>query len=82
MIGTMVKTSPLLKKNSYANQKFLDTLPGNFAVWAATDEASFLHGRYCWAGWDVQELKEALSKECRLESQDFLKVGVIGMKIE
>ncbi|KAJ6040469.1 hypothetical protein N7444_009374 [Penicillium canescens] len=59
-----------------------DTLPGNFAVWAATDEASFLHGRYCWAGWDVQELKEALSKERRSESQDFLKVGVIGMRIE
>ncbi|KAF2963712.1 hypothetical protein GQX73_g9865 [Xylaria multiplex] len=32
-------------------------LPGHFAVWAASPEAKFLHGRFVWATW----LYEALS---------------------
>ncbi|KAF5641737.1 peroxisomal short-chain alcohol dehydrogenase [Fusarium tjaetaba] len=34
-----------------------ENLPGHFSVWAATPEASFLHGRFVWANWDVDELK-------------------------
>ncbi|KAJ3526328.1 hypothetical protein NM208_g11110 [Fusarium decemcellulare] len=33
------------------------SLPGDFAVWAASDEAKFLSGRFVWATWDVDELK-------------------------
>jgi len=31
-------------------------LPGNYAVWLASDEAKFLAGRFTWAQWDVDEL--------------------------
>ena len=32
-------------------------LAADFAVWAVSPEASFLHGRFVWANWDVEELK-------------------------
>jgi hypothetical protein len=31
-------------------------LPGDFAVWLASPEASFLAGKFVWAQWDVDEL--------------------------
>ncbi|GIC92414.1 SDR family NAD(P)-dependent oxidoreductase [Aspergillus udagawae] len=31
-------------------------LVGDFVVWATTEEAKFLAGRFVWANWDVQEL--------------------------
>ncbi|KAF2831613.1 NAD(P)-binding protein [Ophiobolus disseminans] len=31
-------------------------LTGDFAVWAASEEAAFFHGRYAWCSWDVNEL--------------------------
>ncbi|KAK5739292.1 hypothetical protein LTR17_005398 [Elasticomyces elasticus] len=31
-------------------------LPGDFAVWLAGPEATFLNGRFVWAAWDVDEL--------------------------
>ena len=31
-------------------------LPSAFAVWAASSQAEFLHGRFVWAHWDVEEL--------------------------
>ncbi|EWG41271.1 hypothetical protein FVEG_15258 [Fusarium verticillioides 7600] len=31
---------------------------GNSAVWLATPNAAFLHGRFDWASWDVNELSE------------------------
>lgn len=34
-----------------------EDLPGNFAVWAASEEAAFAHGRMLAAHWDVDELK-------------------------
>ncbi|KAJ6144097.1 Sorbose reductase SOU1 [Penicillium chermesinum] len=58
---------------------FIETLPGNFAVWAATNEAAFLHGRYCWAGWDIEEMRKKLGDK-ELANQQFLRVGVIGVK--
>ncbi|KAK7424147.1 hypothetical protein QQZ08_008753 [Neonectria magnoliae] len=54
-------------------------LPGDFAVWAASDEAQFLHGRFVWALWDVDELKAGPVRE-RIDKEDtFLKVGVHGI---
>jgi NAD(P)-dependent dehydrogenase (short-subunit alcohol dehydrogenase family) len=37
-------------------------LPGHFALWLATAEASFLNGRFVWAEWDVDELVAAREK--------------------
>ncbi|KAF5543865.1 peroxisomal short-chain alcohol dehydrogenase [Fusarium napiforme] len=34
-----------------------ENLPGHFSVWTATTEASFIHGRFVRANWDVDELK-------------------------
>ncbi|CAG7564365.1 unnamed protein product [Fusarium equiseti] len=53
-------------------------LPGDFAVWAASEEAEFLHGRFVWAKWDVDELKSGPLRK-RIESDPSLfRVGVSG----
>lgn len=50
-------------------------LPAHFAVWLAGPDSGFLHGRYLWANWDVDELTEVKD---RLESDaTFLTVGLI-----
>ncbi|KAJ4246327.1 hypothetical protein NW762_013678 [Fusarium torreyae] len=55
------------------------SLPGAFAVWCASPEASFLHGRFVWAAWDVDELKTGALRE-RLETDgSFLRIGVHGL---
>ncbi|KAM0547576.1 hypothetical protein ACHAPJ_010320 [Fusarium lateritium] len=55
------------------------SLPGAFAVWCASPEASFLHGRFVWAAWDVDELKTGSLRE-RLETDgSFLRIGVHGL---
>jgi len=55
-------------------------LPADFSVWAASPEASWLHGRFVWAHWDVDELKadRELSKLLEEES-GYLKVGIRGL---
>jgi hypothetical protein len=54
-------------------------LPGHYAVWAASDEAKFLHGRFTWANWDVEELTSEESKKKVEEDDAYLRVGVIGL---
>jgi len=54
------------------------SLPANFLVWAATKQAAFLHGRFVWAPWDVEEL--AALKPKIEEDKGFLKVGLQGVK--
>lgn len=50
------------------------TLPGHFAVWLASLEADFLHGRFVWAQWDVDELIELKEK---IQSDPYaLKIGL------
>lgn len=50
-------------------------LPGHFCVWLASPEADFLHGRFVWAHWDVDEMIEV--KE-RIEKDPFyLKIGLM-----
>ncbi|KAL7947977.1 hypothetical protein V8C42DRAFT_363477 [Trichoderma barbatum] len=34
------------------------SLPGAFAVWCASPESESLRGKFLWANWDVEELKE------------------------
>lgn len=55
-------------------------LPADFSVWAASPEASWLHGRFVWAHWDIEELKADREVVRRLEEEDgYLKVGVEGL---
>lgn len=50
-------------------------LPGQFAVWLASKEATLLKGRFVWANWDVQELLERIRQ---FESDpELLKVGLM-----
>lgn len=56
----------------------LVSLPANFLVWAATKRAAFLHGRFVWTNWDVEELA-ALNPKLE-EDKGFLKVGLQGVK--
>ncbi|KAJ3873327.1 short-chain dehydrogenase/reductase, partial [Lentinula edodes] len=56
-------------------------LPADYAVWAASPEASWLHGRFVWAHWDVDELKADKEFSKRLEQEKgFLRVAVQGLK--
>jgi len=48
-------------------------LPGNFCVWLASPEAAFLHGRFVWANWDVDELK-ARAEEVENKPQELQMV--------
>ncbi|KAL3472085.1 hypothetical protein BJX99DRAFT_249898 [Aspergillus californicus] len=50
-------------------------LPGHFAVWLASQDAAFLNGRYVWANWDVDELKE---KAAEIQSGQLLTAGIQG----
>ncbi|XXG98351.1 hypothetical protein Hte_004674 [Hypoxylon texense] len=54
-------------------------LPGNFAVWAASPEAAFLHGRFVWANWDVDGLKSGELRKRIDEDPFYLKIGVKGL---
>ncbi|KIK66733.1 hypothetical protein GYMLUDRAFT_37861 [Collybiopsis luxurians FD-317 M1] len=61
------------------------SLPADYAVWAASPEASWLHGRFVWAHWDVDELQVAahqadsdVAKQLEQE-KGYLKAGVIGL---
>ncbi|KAJ4148953.1 hypothetical protein NW754_000389 [Fusarium falciforme] len=56
-----------------------ENLPGNFAVWAASREAEYLHGRFVWANWDVDEVKNGVVGKQIREDPHFLKVGVEGL---
>lgn len=44
-------------------------------MWAATKQAAFLHGRFVWANWDVDEL---LTRKGEFEDPGFLKLGLQG----
>lgn len=56
------------------------SLAGSEAVWLASPEARFLHGRFVWASWDVDELKSDEMRKTIAEDVEFLKIGVHGLK--
>jgi len=72
-IGTMVRVSLCIK--THTNIKKVD-LPGSWSVWAATPHAAFLHGRFVWASWDVEELAQ-MKKE--FSDPGFLQFGLQGI---
>jgi hypothetical protein len=50
----------------------------DFAVWACSKEAAFLHGRYAMAAWDVTELANwELRKKIEMDP-DFLRGSIVG----
>jgi len=55
-----------------------EDLPGHFAVWAASDEARFLHGRWVAAHWDVDKLKGSVAKALE-EDRTFGRIGLLGI---
>ncbi|KAF2500620.1 NAD(P)-binding protein [Lophium mytilinum] len=54
-------------------------LAGAFAVWAASKEAAFLHGRYVMTSWDVNELAQNDGATLK-EDADYLRIGMIGLR--
>lgn len=50
-------------------------LPAHFARWLAGSESDFLHGRFLWANWDVNEL--IALKEKVENDASFLTIGLI-----
>ncbi|KAI1347350.1 putative short-chain dehydrogenase [Xylaria sp. FL0043] len=54
-------------------------LPGHYAVWAASPEAKFLHGRFTWASWDVDQLKNGELRKRIDEDPYFLRIGINGL---
>ncbi|KAL9565108.1 hypothetical protein ACKAV7_010753 [Fusarium commune] len=55
-----------------------ENLPGNFAVWAASHEAEFIHGPLVWAAWDVEELKTRIEDGVK-KNPRFLMAGIKGL---
>ncbi|KFY14404.1 hypothetical protein V492_02651 [Pseudogymnoascus sp. VKM F-4246] len=54
------------------------SLPGNFYVWAATRKAAFLHGRFVWTNWDVDEL---IAMKPKIDAdKGLLRVGLQGVE--
>ncbi|ESA43461.1 uncharacterized protein NCU08784 [Neurospora crassa OR74A] len=54
------------------------SLPADFAVWATTKEARFIHGRFVWANWDVEELKAKYAERFK-EDAELFRFGVCGL---
>ncbi|KAH7143299.1 hypothetical protein DER46DRAFT_640233 [Fusarium sp. MPI-SDFR-AT-0072] len=55
-----------------------ENLPGNFAVWAASYETEFIHGRFVWAAWDIEELKTRIEDSVK-KNPRFLMAGIKGL---
>ncbi|KAK7185534.1 hypothetical protein DPSP01_010787 [Paraphaeosphaeria sporulosa] len=56
-------------------------LPGAFAVWAASEEAAFVHNRLVWASWDVNELAHGDVRKRIEQDEDYLRISVIGFDL-
>jgi len=54
-------------------------LPGQFAVWLASPEARFAHGRVLAAHWDIEELMAGTVRERMERDGGYLRIGVLGM---
>lgn len=54
-------------------------LPGHYAVWAASDDAAFLHGRFTWTAWDVDDLRTEAVGERIINDEKYLRIGVHGL---
>lgn len=55
-----------------------DALCGSFAVWAASKEAEFLHGRMVWSAWDVDELATGEVRNKIESDPEYLRASIVG----
>jgi NAD(P)-dependent dehydrogenase (short-subunit alcohol dehydrogenase family) len=55
------------------------SLPADFLVWVASEEAAFLKGKYVWANWDVGEL---LEKKQEIGEGKLLEMWLNGVPFE
>lgn len=53
-------------------------LPAGWCVWASTKQASFLHGRFLWTEWGVDELEGM--KDWLLSNPGLLRMGLQGVE--
>ncbi|KAL7907653.1 hypothetical protein GGI35DRAFT_486714 [Trichoderma velutinum] len=65
------ENSPLLWDN--------ENLPAALSVWAATPAAAFLHGRFIWSNWDVDELKAGEGSKLIDSDPNYLRIGISGL---
>lgn len=63
------------------NAKHPDRLAGQFALWSATKEAAFLHGRTAWSTWDVEELAKGEIRKKIDEKFYFLRGTISGVEL-
>ncbi|KAG7134742.1 hypothetical protein HYQ45_007339 [Verticillium longisporum] len=54
-------------------------LPSDCGIWAATKEAEFLHGKFVWAGWDVDELRSEESQRQFERNPRHLSIRLVGI---
>jgi hypothetical protein len=55
------------------------SLPADFMVWLASEEAAFLKGKYVWANWDVTELVE---RKVEIGEKRLLEMWLNGVPFE
>jgi hypothetical protein len=56
-------------------------LTGAFAVWAASKEAAFLHGRFVWSSWDVEEMATGDIRKRIDEDYYYLRGSIVGLRM-
>ncbi|KAM6505544.1 hypothetical protein FSOLCH5_013720 [Fusarium solani] len=54
-------------------------LPSDFGVWAASSEAGFLHGRFVYAAWDLDELRSGEMQKRIKSDPNFLSFRLVGI---
>ena len=55
------------------------SLAASFTVWAASEEAKFLHGRFVWASWDVTEMMTGEFRQRVEKDKLYLTLGIHGL---
>lgn len=56
-----------------------ENLAGQFAVYCASEEARFLHGRFIPVWWDIDEMKNGEVAKRAESEYHFLRIGVVGL---
>ncbi|KAL6693904.1 hypothetical protein J3F84DRAFT_396175 [Trichoderma pleuroticola] len=56
-----------------------ENLPAGLSVWAATPAAAFLHGRFIWSNWDVDEVRTGEASKLMDKDPNYLRIGVSGL---
>jgi hypothetical protein len=67
----------LLMKTGFINLFLLMALSGDFVTWAISPEARFLTGRFVWANWDVDEVKDTAPQLAK--DPEMFTMGLRGM---